>query len=520
MNDNSSEYKEKLIELKKCKNDPTYFIGKYVKVVHPIRGLVPFKLYPFQQSIINDLQNHRFNVLRKFRQAGCTTIASSYALWFCLFFGNKTVAVLSKGEVEATEIIERIKLMYEELPDWLKQFMPLIEDNKHSIKFKNGSRIKSRSSAKQSGRSISGSLLIIDEAAFVENIRELWAAVYPIISTGGRAFVLSTVNGIGNWFYETYTEAVKKVNAFHAIDITWKDHPEYSRHAGYEDLYEEMLVKHGLNVDDWEKITRKNVKHKQWLQEYECSFLGTGDTYVDGAVLKQIKENVNENYYNKYNLRMRIWEDPNPQYEYLLAADSSMGRGRDNSAFHIINLYNGNQVAEFYSNQTPLDMFAKIIEKEATRYNKAFVMPERNGIGSHLIYHLFEVLEYENLYMDERGEFGVQITMKQREQILAEMEECLRTNYVKINSDRVLDELFTFIVNDETGKVEADEGKYDDLVMSLAIACYGITTIKKGTPIEYKTSDKEIKPLEITSGAKYDKGKFGMNKEDLQWLMK
>jgi phage terminase large subunit-like protein len=181
-------------EYTKCKEDPIYFISNYIKVVHPVRGLVDFNLYPFQKTIINALEGNRFNILRKFRQAGCTTIAAAYSLWLCCFKSHQTIVILSVGDTESTEVLDRIKIMYDELPGWIKPKSTTI--NAHNLKLENNSHIKSRPSGKQSGRGLSGSLLIIDEAAFIEHIDTIWAAVYPIISTGGRAFVLSTVNGI------------------------------------------------------------------------------------------------------------------------------------------------------------------------------------------------------------------------------------------------------------------------------------------------------------------------------------
>ena len=223
----------------------------------------------------------------------------------------------------------------------------------------------------------------MDEAAFIEHIEEIWSASYPIISTGGSVWALSTVNGVGNWFYRTYDDAINGLNEFNAIDINWKDHPEYNRIPGYEHLYEEMLKRTPpLNIDDWERITRSNMSRRQWLQEYECEFLGTGDTYVDGEILKQLKETTSEDYWIKYNNRMRVWKEPNPSCEYVLAADVSLGRERDYSAFHIFNLFTGEQVAEFYSNKTPINDFAKIIADEGRYYNLAYVFPERNTIGN------------------------------------------------------------------------------------------------------------------------------------------
>ena len=325
------EKQDLLEEFKKCAEDPIYFISKYVKVTHPVRGLVQFKLYPFQHRILSDLQDHRFNILRKFRQAGCTTIAASYSLWMAIFQKHKSIIILSKGDSESTEVLDRIKIMYDELPSFLKP--GIAEDNKHNMKLKTGSVIKSRPSGKQSGRSLAGSFLIIDEAAFIEAIDTIWAAVYPIISTGGRAFVLSTVNGIGNWYHDVYQAAINGENAFNPIDIRWQEHPEYSYNPDFQHLYEDMEKK-GLDIHKWEETTKANMPTKQWLQEYECSFLGTGDTFVEGEILKQISSQTSEKYYTKYNNRMRVWQEPQPQYSYLISCDTSLGRDRDYSAFH------------------------------------------------------------------------------------------------------------------------------------------------------------------------------------------
>ena len=124
------ENKELLEEFKRCAENPIHFISKYIKVTHPVRGLVPFKLYPFQERILSELQDNRFNILRKFRQAGCTTIAAAYSLWMIIFQKHKSVVILSKGDAESTEVLDRIKLMYDELPEILKP--GIIEDNKHT----------------------------------------------------------------------------------------------------------------------------------------------------------------------------------------------------------------------------------------------------------------------------------------------------------------------------------------------------------------------------------------------------
>ena len=508
--------KSQLIEeFQKCKEDPVYFISNYVKVTHPVRGLVPFKLYPFQVEMLEYIKNYRFNILRKFRQAGCTTISAAYSLWMIVFQKHKQVVILSKGDAESTEVLDRIKIMYNELPSFLRP--TLVEDNKHTLKLSTGSTIKSRPSGKQSGRSLAGSLLIIDEAAFIENIDTIWAAVYPIISTGGRAFVLSTVNGVGNWYYDVYHDAVAGNNSFHRIDIKWEDHPEYKRQEGFEELYAEMEEK-GLYVDKWEETTKKNMPLKQWLQEYECEFLGTGDTYIEGYLLKRLVEEINKDYWIKYNNKMRVWKEPSAEYEYAIGVDVSLGRDRDYSAFHIFNVYTGEQVAEFYSNKTPINELAQILTNEANLYNNAAVIIERNTIGNNLIDWMFNIYEYDNLWIDDKNDFGIQITTRNREELLARMEEYIRNNFVKLNSKRTINELLTFIV-DDNGKIKADDGKNDDLIMSLASSVFLLHTLADVRPLEMaQNSEAERKPLEPFRSVVHDSENKKLE-EDIRWLM-
>lgn len=481
----SSNNKEKIKkEIERCKNDPVYFISKYVKVIHPRRGLVPFKLYPFQEMIIKCLQENRFNIIRKFRQAGITTISAAYSLHYIIFNTHKTVTILSIGDAESTDVLSRVVEMYDNLPKFLKP--KYTERNKHTLKLSTRSGIVSKPSGKASGRGISASLLIIDEAAFIENIDKIWASAYPIISTGGSAFIISTVNGTGNWYHQMYSEAKANRNAFNAIDINWRDHPEYNRHEGYEDLYKEMEMNTPpIFIDDWEKTTRTNIGIRRWNQEYEAEFLGTGDTYIDGETLHNLVENENEDYFIKYNNRMRVWKEPVPHHEYLIAADTGLGRGRDYSAFHVIDLYSGEQVAEFYSNKTPINEFAKVLIAEGTYYNLAAILVERNTIGNTLIERLFNEHEYENVMLGPDNNFGIQVTQKLRDGILADLEEFLRINRLKINSSRTNKELQTFIVT-ESGKAEADTGQHDDLVMSLAIACFGMRFLYENGNIVYQ----------------------------------
>lgn len=515
--------------LKRFKKDPIPFIEECIKVVHPVHGMVPFRLYPFQRIIVKALREERFNILRKFRQAGCTTLVAAFALWLCLFHKLKTVVILSIGDTEAVEVLERIKIMYEELPDWMK-LVPnfrVVEKNKHTFKFANGSIIKSRPSGRESGRGLSGSLVIFDEAAFIENMETIWKAAYPTVSTGGSVFVLSTVNGIGNWYHETWEGAVKGTNYFNPVMIDYTDHPEYVFNEDWEKEYQtrngesfyKKLEDKGIDIHAWEDITRKQVGPRGWKQEYLCEFLGTGDTYIDGEILTQLHENVNKKFHSRWNNRLRVWAEAHPAYEYLISADPSLGRERDSTVFQVFNLYDGTQVAEFKSATTPLDVASEFLVQLGREYNNAMIVPERNSIGVNLIEHLYR-LGYDGVWCDDKGHPGFQMNQASREVALAIMEEFIRTRRIKINSQRAVDELLTFIVND-VGKAEADEGCHDDLVMALAIASFAMKDVISNTPIE--TTLGESNDITAEMYAKSFKHSIGtpggIEEEDLKWLI-
>jgi hypothetical protein len=480
-------------------------------------------LFEFQERIIHNLDEHRFNILRKFRQAGCTTIACAYALHIAIFEKNKTVAILSMGDVEATEVLSRIKIMYEELPPFLKPAIKIGGDNKHNLELINGCKIKAKPAKKTSGRSLSSYLLIIDEAAFIEHINEIWAAVYPIVSTGGRVFMLSTVNGMGNFFYEKWEEAKQHLNKFNPIDIDWEEHPQYKYNPKYEHLYASLKkVDPNFTTENFEEITKKNVGLKRWRQEFLKEFLGTGETFLDGETLTLLHDNTSSEYWTRYNNRMWIWNDAEPHYEYVIGADVSLGRERDYSGFIVTNVYNGEQVAEFYSNKTPLDEFAKILAETGKVYNNALIMPERNTIGNNLIEDLIKKEQYENVWMDKTGKFGVQTTVQLKAQLLALLEEFVRTKKFKVKSSRLVKELLTFII-DETGKYKADEGQNDDLVISAALCAYGLNEILEANPgtISKLNPSTIYDPLTIVGGRSTPRKEYGgRSLEEIGWLLK
>ena len=212
-------------EYKKCAADPIYFMRKYVKIQNPNEGgTVPFDLYPFQENTLNRFHDDRFLLILKSRQLGITTLVAAYSLWQMLFNSDRNILVISIKQEISKEIITKVRFANDHLPSWLK--VVATEDNRLSLRLKNGSMIAATSSAKDAGRSKALSLLVLDEAAFIDEAREIWTSAFNTLSTGGRAIILSTPNGVGNWFHEMWVNADRGRNDFKTLKLPWQLHPK------------------------------------------------------------------------------------------------------------------------------------------------------------------------------------------------------------------------------------------------------------------------------------------------------
>ena len=211
-------------EYAKCAKDPEYFMKKYCYIQHPQRGRILFNLYPFQGKVLHLFRDHQFLITLKSRQLGISTLAAGYSLWLMIFHKDKNVLALATTQATARNLVNKVQFMYKELPSWLR--IKAVEDNKLSLRLKNGSRITAKSSNSDAARSEAVSLLIIDEAAFIDNIEDTWASAQQTLATGGGAIVLSTPNGIGNWFHMMWAKAEAAENDFIPIKLPWDLHPE------------------------------------------------------------------------------------------------------------------------------------------------------------------------------------------------------------------------------------------------------------------------------------------------------
>lgn len=280
-------------EYKKCLLNPVYFMKKYVKIQHPIRGTIPFELYPFQDDTLNDFSKNDFNIVLKSRQMGISTLVAAYSLWLMVFHKDKNVLIISIKQDVSKEIVSKVRFANDNLPSWIK--VNCREDNRLSLKLENGSQITATSSATSAGRSQALSLLVLDECAFIEKAEEIWASAQPTLSTGGRAILLSTPNGVGNFFHKMWVQAEEGRNKFKPIKLPWFLHPERD--------------------ENWRKEQdRVSENLKKTAQELDCDFLSSGTNVIDLVLLDWFKTTYQLDPIEKRGLDHEYWIWQYPDY--------------------------------------------------------------------------------------------------------------------------------------------------------------------------------------------------------------
>lgn len=208
----------------RCASDPVYFAKKFYYIQHPIKGRMLFGLYGFQEVMMRKFTKEEDAIINKSRQLGISTLISCYSLWLMLFHKDKNILVLATSQDTAKNLITKVRFSYEQLPSWMR--LKTTENNKLLLKLVNGSQIQAKSATDNAARSEAVSLLVIDEAAFIDNIERIFTAAQQTLSTGGFCIALSTPNGSGNWFYNEFIRAQDKKNSFVPYILPWTVHPE------------------------------------------------------------------------------------------------------------------------------------------------------------------------------------------------------------------------------------------------------------------------------------------------------
>lgn len=521
----------------RCKKDPIFFIENFCKVKHPKAGVIPFKLFKYQKNSIKDFLKYRFNLYRKTRQSGISTVSGAFALWYAMFYNHKTILIVSKRDDDAMAFLAKnVKLVYENLPLEFRQLWGNLPKtyNEHEIEFPNGSIIRSLTSGPETLRSYSSSLNIIDEAAFMPHMATMWAGGWSTLMHGGSVICISTTNGCGGWYHTTWEDAINGNNQFHPIVVNWWDMDwqiEYtddvtnkkSRICPVDGIRKcttkEEIEKYGQYWSPWleeqyRQLQQKGEAHK-FRQEVLAEFIGSGDTVLSRSALLHVQGTVSDKFqvvgqvpYTHpvsgermtldFENRLWVWHRPVkpqpdviengrvikpglPGHAYTMGVDISSGEADDFSGIEVIDCNTLQQVAELYIKVEPA-VLLMMMDYIGRWYNTAYIVPERTGLGIPVCQDLYHSMAYVNIYRMKQpsGKTSRKVGFPTSPAYKPMINKCLLDNVgsdgVELYSSRLLQQLQIYINmgGGRTGHVEGP-GNHSDLAIALGLGLLGIS---------------------------------------------
>lgn len=478
---------EQLTQLMRCIDDPVYFTETFVKIQHPTKGSVNFKLYPFQKEMIEAFAENRFVIGLTARQMGKTTTSAAYLLWLAMFRPDTKILIAANKFAAAMEIMDRIRYSYEECPNFIRA--GVVEYNKGTITFDNGSRIIARATTPDAGRGLSITLLYLDEFAFVRPTmaQDFWTAIQPTLSTGGSCIITSTPKSDEDQFAQIWKGANQNTddygnpipggigrNNFKPILVKWDAHPE--RDAA------------------WAEPFRLSLGEAKFRQEFECEFVSDDETLINPLTLTALVSQEPEHYTGQ----VRWYQEPEPNKAYMIALDPSLGTGGDNSAIEVFQYPEMIQVAEWKHNQTTAAGQVRILMqillilhqtlREDPRQEgdpQLFWTVENNTIGETILQIIEDTGEqnFPGHFISEARKAGSNrrfrkgLNTDQRKKLAAcgKFKSLMESSRMTVNSRELIKELKMFVASG--GSYAAKLGEKDDLVMATLLVVRMLDTV-------------------------------------------
>ena len=453
---------EQILEFMRCKEDPVYFANNYIKIVSLDEGLTQFHPYDFQEKLIRNFHENRFNICKMPRQTGKSTTSVSYLLHYAVFNDSTNIGILANKAATARDLLSRLQTAYENLPKWMQQ--GIISWNKGSLELENGSKILAASTSASAVRGMSFNILFLDEFAFVPNhiAESFFASVYPTITSGKntKVIMVSTPHGM-NHFYRYWHDAERGKNEYVPTDVHWSEVP------GRDDV--------------WKEQTIANTSEQQFKVEFECEFLGSINTLIAPSILRNMVYDVPITK----NAGLDIYEKPEKDHNYIATVDVARGLGNDYSAFIVFDVtqFPYKVVAKYRNNEIKPMLFPNVILDVAKGYNNAYLLVEVNDIGDQVASILQYDLEYENILMasmrgrngqivgqgfsGKKTQLGVRTTASVKKLGCSNLKTLIEDHKLITCDYEIISELTTFA--QKHNSFEAEEGCNDDLAMCLVL---------------------------------------------------
>ena len=506
---------EQLIEYAKIIKDTPYALRTYLQTFdNTQKKYVPMDLFEDQIQLIQDYEDYNENITRKYRQAGVTTVTAAWLskkLQLAKPDNPERVLLIANKRDTAVEMANKVRHFLEQWPEWLNVGFSPDKNSESRFRLNNGCEVKAVATSADALRGYTPTILVFDEAAYIEAGDDFWAASMASLSTGGKIILISTPNGYDPIYYGVYDQALRGINDFHITDLRWFKDPRYTKDLRWikcQDICHYMLNREQYNDDEvvlhdfdmkeylkliedgykpfssWFESMSKKFKYdrRKIAQELECDFLGSGDGVIPGDIQENIAKNMIREPIEKYmQATFWQWKEPIIGHRYIMGVDVSRGDSEDFSAISIIDFDDREQVAE-YIGKIPPDDLAAVAYKWAILYGNAFIVTDiTGGMGVATSRKLTE-LNYKNVYVEGVNtqniwDYNAKAMEKipglnfnnKRTQIVAAFEEQLRKGFI-VRSARLLNELNTFVYMN--GRPDHMKGTHDDAIMGMSMALY------------------------------------------------
>jgi hypothetical protein len=506
---------EQLLEYAKIIKDTPYALRTYLQTYdNTQKKYVPMDLFPDQIQLIQDYEDYNENITKKYRQAGVTTVTAAWLskkLQLAKPENPERILIIANKRDTAIEMANKVRHFIDQWPEWINVGFSPDKNSESRFRLNNGSEVKAVATSADALRGFTPTVLVFDEAAYIEAGEDFWAASMASLSTGGKIILISTPNGYDPIYYGVYDQALRGINDFHITDLRWFKDPRYTKDLRWvkcSDICHYMLNREQYNDDDvvlnefditnyqeleeqgykpfssWFESMSKKFKYdrRKIAQELECDFLGSGDGVIPGDIQENIAKNMIRVPIEKYMQgTFWQWKEPINGHRYIMGVDVSRGDSEDFSSINIIDFDDREQVAE-YIGKIPPDDLASIAYKWGILYGNAFVVIDITGGMGVATSRKLQELNYKNLYIDGINtqniwEYNKKALDKipglnfnnKRTQIVAAFEEALRKGF-QVRSNRLLNELNTFVYMN--GRPDHMKGAHDDAIMSLSMALY------------------------------------------------
>lgn len=511
-----------IIEVTKCIKNTSYALRTYLQTYdNTVKKYVPLILFPDQETLIQDYDTYNENIVSKYRQAGVSTVTAAWVskrLVFAKKNQPEKILIIANKLDTAVEMANKVRSFTEQWPAWVGVQFSQEKNSQRHFKLTNNCEVKAVATSKDALRGYTPTILIFDEAAYIEADSDFWAACMASLSTGGKVIVVSTPNGYDQIYYEIYDQALRGNNDFKISEMYWYKDPRYTKDlylVKTKDLvhfllnrndYDEKEVILDLSDEDpysrdYKKLTEyfeqgykpcsswfegmvKKLKYdrRKISQELECDFLGSGDNVFSSDILQNISKNmVKEPEAKLMGGSLWIFKEPENGHKYVMGVDVSRGDSEDFSCIEIIDFDTREQVLEYVA-KVPPDVIAEVAHKWGTMYNAYCVIDITGGMGVSTARKMQEMNYEPGLYIDnieskDKWKWDPKMNEKipginfnsKRVQIIASFEEYVRYGF-KVYSKRLFNEMNTFIY--KNGRPDHQKGHHDDCIMAISIATY------------------------------------------------